>query len=62
VLTPPLYLEPRWSRLPVALRAAVDAADRMVCRVPPFNRLGDHILLVFRRSSHGLGSRRSLDS
>jgi ubiquinone/menaquinone biosynthesis C-methylase UbiE len=51
VLTPPMYLEPRWSRLPAGVRAAVDAADRVVCRMPPFNRLGDHILLAFRRSS-----------
>jgi ubiquinone/menaquinone biosynthesis C-methylase UbiE len=51
VLTPPIYLEPRWSRLPAGLRAAVDLADRLVCRVPPFNRLGDHILLSFRRNS-----------
>ena len=49
VLTPPMYLEARWSALPPGLRAAVDLADRVVCRVPPFNRLGDHILLAFRR-------------
>lgn len=51
VLTPPVYLEPRWASLPASLRAVVDGADRAVCRVPPFNRLGDHILLTFRRQS-----------
>ena len=55
VLTPPMYLEPRWMALPAAVRAAVDAADRAVCRVPPFNRLGDHTLLVFRRNPRGAG-------
>jgi ubiquinone/menaquinone biosynthesis C-methylase UbiE len=53
VLTPPMYLEPRWSALPGSLRAAIDVADRAVCRIPPFNRLGDHILLAFRRKPHG---------
>lgn len=55
VLTPPIYLEPRWSRLPLIVRAAVDAVDRVLCRVPPFNRLGDHIMLVFRRQVRAPG-------
>ena len=53
VAIPPLYLEPRWRELPRHIRAAVTRVDSMVASLPPFNRLGDHVLLLFRKEPVG---------
>jgi hypothetical protein len=55
VLVPPPFLEPRWLRMPRGVRRACLAADGAVSRWPPFNRLGDHVLLTLmkRRVVHG---------
>lgn len=45
VVLPPPYLEPRWQGLPRSVRTAVTAVDRWLAPWPPFNRLGDHVLL-----------------
>lgn len=54
VMIPPPYLESRWQRLPRLARGACVAVDRLLAPCPPFNRLGDHVLLQFtkRRGSH----------
>ncbi len=54
VVIPPPYLEPRWQTLPAGVRTLVAHIDRVVAPWPPFNRLGDHVLLQFakRRSPH----------
>ena len=47
VVVPPPYLEPRWQGLPRSVRTAVMAVDQWLAPWPPFNRLGDHVLLRF---------------
>lgn len=49
VLLPPPYLEARWLAVPCRARRAVAAADRLVSRLAPFNRLGDHVLVELIR-------------
>lgn len=54
VMLPPPYLEVRWRQVPGLARRLCTAADRLLAPWPPFNRLGDHVLLQFtkRRASH----------
>jgi SAM-dependent methyltransferase len=47
VAIPPPYLEPRWRSLPLRVRAMVTSVDAMIAPWPPFNRLGDHVLVHF---------------
>jgi hypothetical protein len=49
VLIPPPYLEPRWQRLPAVVRTPLSVIDAAIASVPPFNRLGDHVLLQFTK-------------
>ena len=49
VLLPPPYLEPRWQRLPAFVRTPLAAMDSAIAPLPPFNRLGDHVLLQFTK-------------
>lgn len=53
VTIPPPYLEARWQGLPRLARRACVAADRLLAPWPPFNRLGDHMLLQFTKRRHG---------
>lgn len=54
VAIPPPYLEPRWQQLPAAVRYLIARLDGAISWLPPFNRLGDHVLLQFvkRRRCH----------
>ncbi len=54
VTIPPPYFEPRWQAFPAFVRAPLTALDSAISSWPPFNRLGDHVLLqfVYRRSRH----------
>jgi SAM-dependent methyltransferase len=47
VAIPPPYLESRWLALPTRVRSAVTRLDALIAPWPPFNRLGDHVLLHF---------------
>ena len=47
VTIPPPYLEPRWQTLPRPVRSALASVDGWLARWPPFNRVGDHVLLRF---------------
>lgn len=49
VAIPPPYLESRWQRLPKPVRGAVAQLDAMLAPWPPFNRVGDHVLLHFAK-------------
>jgi len=49
VAIPPPYLEPRWQQLPKAVRSAVARVDALLAPWPPFNRIGDHVLLQFSK-------------
>jgi SAM-dependent methyltransferase len=49
VAIPPPYLEPRWRSLPKGVRTAVASLDALISPWPPFNRVGDHVLLQFRK-------------
>jgi len=49
VAIPPPYLEARWQRLPKPVRGAVAQIDSMLSPWPPFNRVGDHVLLRFAK-------------
>lgn len=49
VALPPPYFEPRWITLPAGLRRVAAVIDRMVAPWPPFNRLGDHVLVRCRK-------------
>ena len=49
VVVPPPYLEPRWRTLPGTVRTTVAAIDGVIAHWPPFNRVGDHVLLHFRK-------------
>lgn len=44
VMVPPPYLEPRWQRVPIALRRAAAGIDRLAAGWPLVNHLGDHTL------------------
>jgi SAM-dependent methyltransferase len=50
VIVPPPYLEPRWQRLPRAIRRGVAAIDRLTAGWPVFNQLGDHTLTCWAKS------------
>jgi SAM-dependent methyltransferase len=53
VAIPPPYMERRWQTLPAALRRVVSGIDRVIAAWPPFNRIGDHVLLHFaKRPAH----------
>jgi SAM-dependent methyltransferase len=47
VAIPPPYLEPRWRTMPKSLRVMVEHLDALLAPWPPFNRLGDHVLVHF---------------
>jgi SAM-dependent methyltransferase len=49
VAIPPPYLEPRWQGIPKSLRVVVEHVDALLAPWPPFNRLGDHVMLEFRK-------------
>lgn len=51
VAVPPPYLEPRWQTLPKSVRGAVTRLDALLAPWPPFNRVGDHVLLHFTKAS-----------
>jgi SAM-dependent methyltransferase len=51
VAVPPPYLEPRWRTLPKSVRVLVAHVDALLAPWPPFNRLGDHVLLHFVKRS-----------
>ncbi len=55
VMVPPPYLEPRWQRLPIAIRRAAAGIDRVAASWPLVNQLGDHTLTrwVKSRVAHG---------
>lgn len=52
VVLPPPYLEPRWQNLPKSLRGLVTRLDALLAPWPPFNRVGDHVLLHFVKERH----------
>jgi ubiquinone/menaquinone biosynthesis C-methylase UbiE len=49
VAIPPPYLEPRWQQLPRPVRGLVTTLDSILSPLPPFNRVGDHVLLHFEK-------------
>jgi hypothetical protein len=49
VTIPPPYLESRWQTLPRPMRRAIVAMDGWLAAWPPFNRVGDHVLLQFSK-------------
>jgi ubiquinone/menaquinone biosynthesis C-methylase UbiE len=51
VAIPPPYLERRWQSLPASFRLVVTRLDALLARWPPFNRVGDHMLLQFAKRS-----------
>jgi SAM-dependent methyltransferase len=51
VALPPPHLEPRWLSLPKSVRSAVTRLDAWLAPWPPFNRVGDHVLLHFEKTS-----------
>jgi SAM-dependent methyltransferase len=53
VALPPPYLEPRWQRLPRPVRGIVTRLDALLAPWPPFNRVGDHVLLHFVKREDG---------
>jgi SAM-dependent methyltransferase len=55
VAIPPPYLEARWRVLPKTVRSLVEGLDTLLASCPPFNRVGDHVLLQFvkRAQAHG---------
>ena len=53
VAVPPPFLEPRWRSLPKSVRGAVTRIDSWLAPWPPFNRVGDHVLLHFVKASVG---------
>lgn len=55
VTIPPPYLEARWSTLPGFVRQIAAGVDRVVSPWPPFNRLGDHVLMRFEKPQVGRG-------
>jgi hypothetical protein len=55
VVLPPPYLEARWQALPAWTRRWAAALDRAAAPWPPFNRLGDHVLLHFTKERRRRG-------
>jgi len=51
VVVPPPYLEVRWQHLPKPVRRLVTSVDALLSPWPPFNRVGDHVLLRFVKAS-----------
>jgi SAM-dependent methyltransferase len=51
VAVPPPYLEPHWLSLPKSVREMVTRLDTWIAPWPPFNRVGDHVLLHFVKQS-----------
>jgi SAM-dependent methyltransferase len=51
VAIPPPYLESRWQQLSRPVRGAVAQLDSVLASWPPFNRVGDHVLLQFEKRS-----------
>jgi SAM-dependent methyltransferase len=51
VVIPPPFLEPRWRSLPNRLRSVVTKVDEFIAPWPPFNRVGDHVLLQFKKDA-----------
>jgi hypothetical protein len=49
VAIPPPYLESRWQALPRAVRSVATTVDDWVAGWPPFNRVGDHVLLLLTK-------------
>jgi SAM-dependent methyltransferase len=49
VTIPPPYLEPRWQALPRPVRSLATTVDGWLAHWPPFNRIGDHVLLLFTK-------------
>jgi ubiquinone/menaquinone biosynthesis C-methylase UbiE len=49
VALPPPYLEARWQQLPRAFRGILTRVDALLAPWPPFNRVGDHVLLQFAK-------------
>ena len=47
VIVPPPFLESRWQSLPKAVRGVMTRLDIWIAPWPPFNRVGDHVLLHF---------------
>lgn len=47
VAIPPPYLESRWRKMPHTLRGLMSRIDAVLAPLPPFNRVGDHVLLHF---------------
>ena len=50
VVVPPPYLESRWMTVPGSVRRMVTRLDALVAPWPPFNRVGDHVLLHFAKT------------
>ena len=50
VMVPPPYLEPRWQRLPIAVRRLAAGIDRVTAAWPLVNQLGDHTLTRWVKS------------
>lgn len=57
VALPPPYFEPRWQTFPPFLRTTLAAVDSIISFWPPFNRLGDHVLLQFVKQSPSIPGR-----
>jgi SAM-dependent methyltransferase len=54
VTIPPPYLEPHWRSLPRPVRTMATTVDGWLAQWPPFNRVGDHVLLEFvKEPAHG---------
>jgi SAM-dependent methyltransferase len=49
VTIPPPYFEARWQTLPRALRTLATTVDDWLAQWPPFNRVGDHVLLLLTK-------------
>jgi SAM-dependent methyltransferase len=49
VAIPPPYLEARWQTLPRAVRSVATTVDDWLAHWPPFNRVGDHVLLLLTK-------------
>jgi hypothetical protein len=51
VTIPPPFLEPRWRALPRSVRTMATTVDGWLAPWPPFNRVGDHVLLQFTKEA-----------
>jgi SAM-dependent methyltransferase len=52
VVVPPPYFELRWQTVPPVVRRSLAGLDGALASWPPFNRLGDHLLLQFVKASN----------